>query len=170
MEGRERRERIIDILKNSDEPLSGTALAARLKVSRQVIVQDIALLRAIDKNIISTNKGYMFFEPHEAMCRRIFMVKHTDEQMRDELNSIVDNGGQLLDVIIEHDVYGTITVDLQLSTRHDVDEFMDRIMGNARPLKYLTDGVQYHTVEADSEKTLDRIEKILRQKGYLISD
>ena len=113
MEGRERRERIIDILKNSDEPLSGTALAARLKVSRQVIVQDIALLRAIDKNIISTNKGYMFFEPHEAMCRRIFMVKHTDEQMRDELNSIVDNGGQLLDVIIEHDVYGTITVDLQ---------------------------------------------------------
>lgn len=98
------------------------------------------------------------------------MVKHTDEQMRDELNIIVDNGGQLLDVIIEHDVYGTITVDLQLSTRHDVDEFMDRIMGNARPLKYLTDGVHYHTVEADSEKTLDRIEKILRQKGYLISD
>ena len=123
-----------------------------------------------DLRSAATNKGYMFFEPHEAMCRRIFMVKHTDEQMRDELNSIVDNGGQLLDVIIEHDVYGTITVDLQLSTRHDVDEFMDRIMGNARPLKYLTDGIHYHTVEADSEKTLDRIEKILRQKGYLISD
>ena len=169
MEGRERRERIIDILKNSDEPLAGTERAARLKVSRQVIVQDIALLRAVDKNIISTNKGYMFFEPHEAMCRRIFMVKHTDEQMRDELNSIVDNGGQVLDVIIEHDVYGPITVDLQLSTRHDVDEFMERIMGNARPLKYLTDGVHYHTVEAESEKALDRIENVLKQKGYLIS-
>ena len=126
-------------------------------------------MRAVDKNIISTNKGYMFFEPHEAMCRRIFMVKHTDEQMRDELNSIVDNGGQVLDVIIEHDVYGPITVDLQLSTRHDVDEFMERIMGNARPLKYLNDGVHYHTVEAESEKALDRIENVLKQKGYLIS-
>ena len=170
MSGEKRRDRLLQYLEEHDKPVCGTELAKEFRVCRQVIVQDIALLRAIDKNIISTNKGYMFFEPHEAMCRRIFMVKHTDEQMRDELNSIVDNGGQLLDVIIEHDVYGTITVDLQLSTRHDVDEFMDRIMGNARPLKYLTDGVHYHTVEADSEKTLDRIEKILRQKGYLISD
>ena len=169
MEGRERRDKIMEILKKSGEPVSGTALSARLNVSRQVIVQDIALLRAVDKNIISTNKGYMFFEPDEFKSNRIFMVRHNDEQMRDELNTIVDNGGKILDVIVEHEVYGTITADLQIATRYDVSEFMDKISGSSRPLKYLTDGVQYHTVEEDNEQTLDRIDEQLKYKGYLIS-
>ena len=111
----------------------------------------------------------MFFEPNELTCTRIFTVCHTDEQMRDELNIIVDNGGRALDVIVEHEVYGMITADLQITTRHDVNEFMDKILGGSRPLNILTGGIHYHTVEADSEEALDRIENQLNQKGYLIS-
>ncbi len=169
MEGSERRQKIIDILKSSSEPLSGTALATRMKVSRQVIVQDIALLRATDKNIISTNKGYMFFEPDTHKKNRIFYVRHTDAQMADELNTIVDNGGKVLDVIVEHNIYGQITVDLRISTRRDVREFMDKIGSDkSRPLNLITDGYHYHTVAADSEEDLDNIEKELLSKGYLI--
>lgn len=169
MEGNERRQNIIGILKGSKEPMSGTALAARLGVSRQVIVQDIALLRAVDKNIISTNKGYMYFAPDMGKFKRTFRVSHTDAEMRDELNLIVDNGGKVLDVVVEHGVYGTITADLQISTRRDVNEFMEKIgTESSKPLNILTDGRHYHTVEADSEQVLDIIEKELKQKGYLI--
>ena len=157
------------MLKGSAEPMSGTALAARLGVSRQVIVQDIALLRAVDKNIISTNKGYMYFAPDMGKFKRTFSVCHTDGDMRDELICIVDNGGKVLDVVVEHGVYGTITADLQIATRRDVNEFMDRIgTETSKPLNILTDGRHYHTVEADSERTLDIIEKELKQTGYLI--
>ena len=64
MEGDERRKKIIEILHGRKMPVSGTELAAELGVSRQVIVQDIALLRATDKNILSTNKGYIFLTAH----------------------------------------------------------------------------------------------------------
>lgn len=169
MEGNERRRKIIGILKSSGEPLSGTALSATLGVSRQVIVQDIALLRAVDKNIISTNKGYMYFAPDMGKVKRTLRARHTDEQMREELNVIVDNGGKVLDVMVEHSVYGMIAADLQISTRRDVSEFMEKIGREAsRPLKLLTDGVHYHTLEAESEAVLDIIEKELKQKGYLI--
>ena len=53
MDGNKRRQAIIDILKNSLQPVSGTYLAKTLQVSRQVIVQDIALLRAGDYDIYS---------------------------------------------------------------------------------------------------------------------
>lgn len=171
MEGKERRNKILEILKKSDEPLSGTALAGMLKVSRQIIVQDIALLRATEKNILSTNKGYMFFEVDSQKMVRTFYVRHSNEQMEDELNLMVDNGGKVVDVVVEHEVYGQLTADLRISNRRDVSEFMNKIVSDrARPLNHLTDGYHYHTVEADSEEILDRIEEELKKKGYLISN
>lgn len=96
--------------------MSGTELAKELGVSRQVIVQDIALLRAVNKNILSTNKGYVLYDPSEETqkARRTIAVSHSDEQTQDELYTIVDFGGKVLDVVIEHDIYGQITVDLIL--------------------------------------------------------
>lgn len=171
MEGKERRDQIIEILKNSSEPLSGTALAARLKVSRQIIVQDIALLRAVDKNILSTNKGYLLFMPDSKKVNRIFHIHHKDEQIQEELNIVVDNGGRFLDVIIEHDIYGQIAADLRIGTRRDVEEFMSRIRSKkAKPLSLLTDGDHYHTVEADREELLDRIQEALAKRGFLIEE
>ncbi|MDO4313577.1 MAG: transcription repressor NadR [Eubacteriales bacterium] len=171
MDGEQRRTLIVELLNTETEPLSGTALARRLGVSRQVIVQDIALLRATNKNILSTNKGYIIYGKQDGnlTCKRVFAVKHTDEEMREELYCIVDAGAKVLDVIIEHDVYGQIAVDLFINSRRDVDEFMDRILGDqVKPLKELTGDVHFHTVEAEREEILDLVEAKLKEKQYLI--
>lgn len=181
MTGEERRKAIIDIIKKSVKPVSGTALAKQFQVSRQIIVQDIALLRAADYNIYSTARGYLLMpelqedkhkETHKNAdaITRVFHVCHTDEQMEDELNTIVDMGGRVLDVYVEHAVYGAIRTDLPIACRRHVQEFMDSIHnGKSTPLKNLTAGDHYHTVEADDEETLDYIEKALKEKGYLIN-
>lgn len=169
MEGEARREKLIEILKSSSVPVSGSMLSKKLGVSRQVIVQDIALLRAVNKNILSTTKGYILYSHDDKKCNRTYLVKHTNAQIRDELYTMVDCGGQVLDVIVEHDVYGTITVDLILKNRLDVDEFIDKLESSkAGPLNKLTNGVHIHTVEADNEDILDKIEIKLREKGYLL--
>ncbi len=169
MEGDSRRDKIIAMLNQAPEPLSGAALAKQLRVSRQVIVQDIALLRAYDKNILSTNKGYILYQPEtKAVYKRTVSVMHTDGQMQDELYAIVDCGAHVLDVVVEHEVYGQITVDLFLRSRTDVDEFIEKIAkSKAQPLKTLTNGAHFHTVEADSEDVLARVERQLDARGYL---
>ena len=87
MDGDKRRKEIMELLNTEKDPLSGTSLAKRLGVSRQVIVQDIALLRATNRNILSTNRGYILYgkQENKMNCKRVVAVKHTDEQMRDEL-------------------------------------------------------------------------------------
>ena len=168
MEGDRRREQIYKELSSSRQPVSGMELAKKFGVSRQIIVQDIALLRAVNKNILSTNKGYVLYIPQtEAKARRSFPVCHTDGQIRDELYTIVDCGGTVLDVVIAHDIYGQITVDLLLKNRTDVDEFTDRIEKSASlPLKELTGGEHWHTVEADTPQILDYSAEKLKEKGY----
>lgn len=171
MDGEKRRKQIIAFIAEQGQPISGTELAKKFTVSRQVIVQDIALLRASNKNILSTNKGYVLYDPDEgeSQAKRSFAVQHTHEQMQDELYTFVDYGGKVLDVVIEHEIYGQITVDLILKNRMDVDEFMDKIKaGKSQPLNVLTGGAHWHTIEAESESVLDKIEETLKKKGYLI--
>lgn len=169
MEGNERRAKIIEILKGSDKPVSGTALAKTFGVSRQVIVQDVALLRAVEKNILATARGYMIFQDHRDRFYRCFEVSHPQEAIRDELMLMVDNGGKVLDVAIDHDVYGQIRADLILSCAADVEAFCDRLFkSHAKPLNILADGDHMHTVEAASVTILDNIERALRDRGYLI--
>ncbi|MDF2611586.1 MAG: Helix-turn-helix type 11 domain protein [Lachnospiraceae bacterium] len=171
MEGQERRDRLIEILLQSKEPISGTLLAKKLGVSRQVIVQDIALLRAVNKNILSTTKGYLLYYQDEQKVIRCFLVKHTTEQIEDELCTIVDNGGKILNVIVTHDIYGEISADLIIKNRQDVYDFVKKVKtGNTVPLKELTANVHLHTVEADAEAILDKIEKALREKNYLLNE
>ena len=170
MSGEERREKILELLQSANAPLSGTQMARSLGVSRQIIVQDIALLRAVNKNILSTNKGYILFREKEALkkCRRAIRVSHSDEQIKDELYTIVDLGGHVLDVVVEHEIYGQITCDLIIHSRQDVDLFVQQCkQRNARGLSSLTAGVHYHAVEAATEAVLDAIENALREKGYL---
>lgn len=170
MEGHERREKLVQLLQNSKEPISGTELAKKLGVSRQVIVQDIALLRAVNKDILSTTKGYMIYLREEQKVNRCFLVKHTNEEIEDELCAIVDNGGKVLNIIVSHEIYGEITADLIIKNRQDVYDFVNKVkLKNTVTLKTLTDGVHLHTVEADSEEILDKIEKVLKEKNYLIT-
>ena len=167
MEGEERRKKIIKLLGASEGPVSGSELAKIMGVSRQVIVQDIALIRAAGYDIISTNRGYILNAPSQA--ERVFKVNHTDEQLEDELCSIVDLGGKIINVMVNHRVYGRMAAPLGITSRRKVKEFLEDIQsGKSSPLKNITSNYHYHRVEADSEETLDMIEDMLRQKGYLV--
>lgn len=167
MTGSERRAYIIEQIQNSKSPVSGTILAKRCEVSRQVIVQDIALLRTAGYDILSTNRGYILHVPDNVS--RIFKVRHTDEQLEEELNLIVDLGGYVVNVIVNHRVYGQLEAELGIRSRKMVKEFLKDIeSGVSSPLKNVTSGYHYHKVEADTEDTLDEIEEMLREKGFLV--
>ena len=169
-EGEARREQLLQMLRDSTAPIPGSALARSLGVSRQVIVQDIALLRAVNKDILATTKGYVLYSQQTEACHRIYCVNHSDDAIaEDELCTIVEYGGKVLDVIIEHEIYGQITANLILENRRDVAEFCDRLKhSNAKPLNIIAGGTHYHTVEARSEVMLDNIERALREKRYLV--
>ena len=161
MDGKIRRNKIIEILQNEKEPISGSALAKLTGVSRQVVVQDITLLRTAYP-ILATAKGYLLYPATEKKCRRTYCVKHTIEETRDELNAIVDLGGKVLDVMVEHDIYGEIRADLMLSRRKEVEEFCNQLdKSKSGPLNIIGCGVHYHTVEAENETILDEIAKSL---------
>ena len=167
MTGAERREGIIETIKNSSVPVSGTALAKKYEVSRQVIVQDIALIRAAGHEILSTHRGYIL--ESKPSVRRVFKVIHTEEQLEEELQTIVDLGGNVLNVKIRHRVYGEMEAPLEIRSRKQVQRFMEDIhSGKSSPLMNITSHYHYHEVEADSEETLDLIEHELEKKGFLI--
>ena len=166
MKGTERRQEILKMLTHASSPISGTALAEHFSVSRQVIVQDMALIRAEHHDIISTNRGYLINAPQRVT--RAMKVFHSDEDMEDELNTIVDLGGVALDVFVRHRVYGCLRAELNVSSRRDVKKFLEEIhSGKSPPLKDVTSGYHYHTISADTEDTLDLIEQELNNKGYL---
>lgn len=171
MTGEERRNHILQMLKEQDSPLSGTYLANEFHVSRQVIVQDIALMRAESHDILSTNRGYIYRrEDHNpSMPKRVFYVRHTDEQVLEEFMLIVELGGRILDVVVEHEIYGQIRVDLLIENTRDAREFHEKMkLSKDSPLMVLTGDCHYHTVAAPSEKLLDLIEQELDNKGYLL--
>ena len=118
MTGTRRREEIVNTIQNSTIPVSGKELAARFEVSRQVIVQDIALIRAAGYDIISTNRGYILNAPN--LVERVFKVNHTDEQLEDELCAIVDLGGKIKNVMVNHKVYGKMEATLNINSRRSV--------------------------------------------------
>lgn len=172
LDGPARRTAIIDCLKSRTTPVSGTELAKHFGVSRQVIVQDVALLRAENRNILSTNKGYVLFHPQEQRtgCTAVILVKHTAEQTLTEMSSIVDYGGSMLDVFIDHDLYGQIRVDLVINDIRDAEEFCEKMRSStSKPLKALTEDCHYHTIKAPSEKALELILKELKEKGILLN-
>ena len=167
MTGSKRREEIINTIQSSLVPVPGKELAGLYDVSRQVIVQDIALIRAAGYDIISTNRGYILNAPHTSA--RVFKVSHTDDQLEDEMCSIVDLGGRIVNVMVNHRVYGHMEAQLGIASRRKVAEFMEDIRsGKSSPLKNITSNYHYHRIEAENEETLDMIEEMLREKGYLV--
>lgn len=173
MSSDERRLEIINILNKLDEPISGTELAKKLGVSRQVIVQDIAILRAGGEEIIATPQGYIILKDvDESRIIKTIVCKHsTYDEIEDELKTIVDIGGKILDVIVEHSVYGEIKGSLMISSRLDVEKFIKNLKNtNAEPLSSLTDGIHIHSIEIEDEETFKKIIEKLEEKSYLIKD
>lgn len=166
MSGKERREEILKILNNSEMPVAGTELAKELGVSRQVIVQDMALIRANGFDVMATNRGYVIQEAKEVS--RVFKVIHTDEQVEEELNLFVDLGGKVEDVFVYHKVYGVIKVPMNIKSRRDVRKYMEGISsGKSTNLMKLTSNYHYHTIIAEDEQTLDLIQDELSSRGFL---
>ncbi len=161
-----RRKEIVVILSSTNKPVSGGELSERLHASRQIIVQDIALLRAAGYDILSTHNGYLL--KTSPLIERVFKLRHTSEQTADELTTIVDLGGTVVDVFVWHKVYGKLEAPLNIFSHHGIDQFIDGIKsGRSSELMHITAGYHYHTVRADGEQTLNAIEKALSEKGYI---
>ncbi len=173
MEGAQRRESLLTVLREvNGAPVNGAVLARRFGVSRQVIVQDIALLRSSGAGITSTNRGYVLSEaplPEPApRLSRLFKVRHTQEQTAEELNAIVDLGAAVENVMVNHRIYGRVAVPLGIKSRRDVQRFLsDLAQGISSPLMALTDGYHFHLVSADSPEILDEVESALAALGFL---
>ncbi len=167
MKAEKRREEILSLIGNAENPLPAAVIAEKFNVSRQVIVQDIAILRANGYDITATNRGYVL--KAEVRAERVFKCRHTFEQIVDEGNLIIGAGGRIEDISVNHRLYGKITARLDLYNRTHVEELYRSLKsGASKPLMSVTDGYHYHTVTADSEKTLDGIEQQLRAAGFLI--
>ena len=165
MTASERRQQIARLLSASQAPISATTLSQELGVSRQIIVGDIALLRAAGQEITATARGYVI--PAQNGLLRCIACIHSAEETRDELDAMVDCGCTVVDVIVEHPVYGQLTAPLHLSSRLDVDQFMKRLDG-AAPLSQLTGGVHLHTLSCPDETAYEHLLQLLRQRGFLV--
>ncbi|WP_044894658.1 transcription repressor NadR [Bacillus alveayuensis] len=169
--GEERRQLILQWLKESSEPLTGAELAAKTNVSRQVIVQDISLLKARNEPIIATSQGYLYLPTKitNETYTRVVACYHTPEQTKEELQLIVDYGVTVKDVKIEHPVYGDLTASVMVSNRQEVEKFINKIKEtNSSYLLQLTDGTHLHTLQADSIAKLDAACAALKKAGFLI--
>ena len=150
--------------------VAGDALAREMGVSRQVIVQDIAVLRAGGLDIVATVRGYLLAAPVvTSAARRVISVRHAPERAVEELTALVDTGARVVDVTVVHPVYGELRAELDLRSRRDVQLWAERCAATgARLLSELTDGTHIHTLEADHEPILDAAEEALRRLGFLV--
>ena len=161
-----RRKAIVNLLLASKKPVSGAELSEQFNVSRQIIVQDITVLKGLGYEILSTHNGYVMQK--SPFLERVFKLKHTTEQTEDELNSIVDLGGTVVDVFVWHKVYGRISASLNIFSRLQVKQFLEGVRtGKSTELMNITGGYHYHTVRAESESILDKIGETLQQKNYI---
>lgn len=166
MSGEERRKAILNRL--GGEPVSAARLAEAFGVSRQVIVQDVALLRAEGISVLSTSRGYI--RAGGGRATRVFKVRHSDDEVLDELQLIVDAGGRVEDVYVWHKVYGKMRAEMGISSRREAEAFVQKIRsGVSAPLKNITGGYHYHTVSAESEGVLNAIEESLRARGFFVA-
>lgn len=164
-----RRKEIVNVLFSEGGAVAGHQLAAKFGVSRQIIVQDITLLRAEGYEIISTHSGYVI--KSSPLKERVYKVYHTSDKTKDELLLMVKLGGTVVDVHVWHKVYGKISAVLNLFSESGVDKFMEGIKsGKSTELMHITAGYHSHTVRAETEEILDSIEKKLDEEGYLLKD
>lgn len=171
VDGKERRIALLEKLKAAEEPLTGTWLAKALGVSRQVIVSDFAILRAAGHIVYATSQGYVLPLVEESInsIKATLACKHGRDDLEEELSIIIDNGGRVLDVIVEHSLYGELKANLMLASRREIGDFLHKLeKGKAEQLASITGGVHLHTIEVPNEEVLLKIKEELKSKGILI--
>ena len=166
MKAADRRKVIVNLLLSSDEAISGGKLSEEFGVSRQIIVQDISVLKGSGYGILATHNGYIIQK--SPLKERVFKVYHTTAQTEDELNTIVSLGGTVVDVFVRHKVYGKMTAPLNIFSSLHIKQFIEGVRsGKSTELMNITGGYHYHTVRADSEEILDKIQSALEEHGYI---
>lgn len=166
MNAQHRRETILTRLGQEQTPVSATALANALSVSRQVIVGDIALLRASGAPIEATPRGYVLSRPAGVYGQVVCC--HSGGDMERELNLLVDLGCVVEDVSVEHPIYGQLTGRLQISCRADVKAFLEKVQDCAAlPLSALTEGIHTHGLRCPDRETMEKAREALRKMGIL---
>ena len=166
MKAQERRKTIINILLSEDRPIPGGELSEKCGVSRQIIVQDIAVLKGQGFDILSTRNGYLVQK--SPFKDRVVKVKHSTDQTEDELITIVELGGTVVDVFVWHKVYGKMSAPLNIFSELQIKQFIEGIRaGKSTELMNITGGYHYHTIRAEKEETLDLIAEVLSKKGYV---
>lgn len=169
MKAAERRKAIVNLLLSEQKAVSGGELSERFGVSRQIIVQDISVLKGSGCDILSTHNGYIMQK--SPLKERVFKVYHTTEQTEDELNLIVDLGGAVVDVFVWHKVYGKVAAKLNIFSRLHVKQFIEGVRtGKSTELMNITGGYHYHTVCADTEEILNSIEAALNENKYIVPE
>jgi len=167
MKAEERRKEIVNLMLAEKKAIPGGKLSEYFGVSRQIIVQDISVLKASGYDILSTHNGYIIQET--PLVERVFKVFHTKEQTEDELKTIVESGGVVADVFVWHKVYGKISAQLNISSMHHVKQFIDGVRtGKSTELMNVTGGYHYHTVRAEKKEILDEIE--LKLEKYIVPE
>lgn len=169
MNSSQRREALKQVIEQSDRPISASALAKQFAVSRQIVVGDVALLRAQGAMIVATPRGYVMEqkEKQEGIIKTIAVAHHQDG-LEEEIYTIVDLGGALLDVIVEHPLYGQLCGKLHIFSRYDADQFFKKLKEEqAKPLSDLTGGLHLHTIQCRDEESFARILSTLKEKGFL---
>lgn len=168
MDANTRRTKIVRILE-SGKTFNATQLAERFGVTRQIIVSDIARLRSAGNDILSGKNGYSVLKPQGVAIT--VTCRHNINQLQRELYAVVDNGGEISDEAIEHPVYGTVRISVNISSRHTADAFIQNLReSRAGLLSELTGGLHSHTVRANDNETLERIKAQLSEMGILARD
>ena len=156
-------------MQDRDAPIQGNDLARRFRVSRQCVVQDIAILRAGGEEILATPMGYRLPRKVGGSFRSVIACRHTPEQTQEELEILVDHGVKILDVVVEHPIYGELRGALMIESRADLEDFIERVQAKkATLLSSLTQGVHLHTLEASREESITRAKVKLRSRGFLL--
>ncbi|UOQ95201.1 transcription repressor NadR [Halobacillus shinanisalinarum] len=171
MKAYERRQQILTLLKEQKEPITGSSIAKEMNVTRQVIVGDVSLIKASGEPIVATSQGYVYLTTihPESTCERTIVCQHSAEQTEEELTILVDHGVKIEDVVVEHAVYGDLTARLNISSRRDIQRFIEQVDStNASFLLELTSGIHTHTISADHIEALDEAEKELAERGILL--
>ena len=166
MKAAERRNAIANFLLAEDKAVSGGELSEKFGVSRQIIVQDITVLKGLGYDILSTHNGYIIQK--SPLKERVLKLHHTTEQTEDELSLIVRLGGTVVDVFVWHKVYGKMEAKLNIFSDLHVRQFIEGVRtGKSTELMNITGGYHYHTIRAESEEVLNQIEKVLEERGYI---
>lgn len=165
MKKQERLKKILNILSTSKNSIPGQQLAERFGVTRQVIVKDIAILKAQGYDIQSSPKGYSMNKNNRLI--KLIAVKHTPEQIEDELKTIVNCGGRVIDVTVEHPVYGELSGKIDVDTIEEVEYFIAKLK-TSKPLSIINNGVHLHRIEVESEDQFNCIKRELKRRKILL--